>query len=135
MLDLPTQVSFQTCAIQTIPLFEETSKKTRSKPKYCPFVKIQHDGKELFINKTTVVWLLQENDSDRLFRVRNKQPYANESMKPLVAHPAIQPSSCEQVVIGDICVFEDSSDWKVGKILQFSYFKEKAKAAQVYLLK
>ena len=32
-------------------------------------------------------------------------------------------------------MFEDSSDWKVGKILQFSYNKEKVKAAQQYRAK
>lgn len=127
--------AFKQVPSNTIPLFEET-KSTRSKHQYCPFVRIQQDGRDLFINKTTVVWLLQESEkvsSDRLFRVRNKQPYANDSLKSCVSHSAIkQPSYCKEVAIGDICVFEDSSNWQVGKILQFSYYKEKAKAAQQY---
>ena len=37
------------------------------------------DGQNIFIRKTTAVWLLQEGErvsTDRLFRVRQKQPYS-----------------------------------------------------------
>ena len=69
----------------------------------------------------------QENErvsSDRLLQVRNKQPYANDNLKSSVLHPTIeQPSFCDEVAVGDICVFEDSSDWNVGMVLQFSHYK------------
>ena len=55
-----------------IPLYEEsgTSKCTKVDRK---FVEVIHNSEQLFIRKTTLVWLFQENErisSDRLFRVR-----------------------------------------------------------------
>ena len=44
----------------------------------------------------------------------------------------VQPSYCEEVSVGDICVFEQDGNWKAGKILQFSYHNEKTKGAQQY---
>ncbi len=74
-------------------------------------MKIERDGKDYFINKTTAVWLLQEGErvsSDRLFRVRSKQPYSNGSLKN-VSHPVSnQPSQCEHILVGDVCVFKYS---------------------------
>ena len=90
----------------------------------------------MFINKTTVVWLLQESErvsSDRLFRVRNKQPYTNENLKISIPQSTVeQPSYCEEVSVGDICVFEKDGNWIAGKILQFSHHNEKTKGAQQY---
>ena len=84
-----------------------------------------------------MVWLLQESErvsSDRLFRVRNKQPYTNENLQiiPQSTVEQVQPSYCEEVSVGDICVFEQDVNWKVGKILQFSHHNEKTKGAQQY---
>ena len=43
--------------------------------------------------------------SDHLFQVRNKQRYTNETPKPTVLHlTKAQPSHCEEVHIGDICL-------------------------------
>lgn len=42
-----------------IPLFEESKRSTWAKQ---TFVKIQWDGKDLFINKTTAAWLQQKNE-------------------------------------------------------------------------
>ncbi len=51
-----------------------------------PFLKVSgEDGKSVFIRKITAVWLFQEVErvsSDRLFRVRNKQPYSSFIKKP-----------------------------------------------------
>ena len=42
------------------------------------------NGRSVYIRKTTLVWLLQENErlsSDRLFRVREKQPFSSSAFK------------------------------------------------------
>ena len=76
--------------------------------------------------KTTVVWLLQEierGSSDRLFRVRSNKPYAidNEKVKP--SHETCEwPVYCNNVSVRYLCL---TCGWKVGKVLQFSYYKEK----------
>ncbi len=61
----------------TIPLFEEGDKKSRSVRKYFPNVNIERDGKDYFINKTTAVWLLQEGVLTASF---GKEPYSNGSL-------------------------------------------------------
>ncbi len=137
-LILKHTTAFKKVPSNTIPLFEETDKKSRSARKYCPNVKIERDGKDYFINKTTAVWLLQEGErvsSDRLFRVRNKQPYSSNGSLKNVSHiVSNQPSQGEEISLGNVCVFKYSgmSSWQIGKILKFSYYKQKAKASQQY---
>ena len=90
-------------------MFEETSKKIRSPRKHSPYVVIQDNGKDYFINKTTVVWLLQEGEkvsSNCLFRVRSKQPYLNDSMKSIHHPVSNEPSHCDEIAVGDLCVFQ-----------------------------
>ena len=119
-LVLKHKTAFKKVPSSTIPRFKDTDK-------HCPFVGIQCHGKDYFINKTTVVWLLQEGEkvsSDRLFRVRSKQPYTSDSLKT-VSHPvSSQPSHFEEIAIGDCVFFQDHemSIWKIGKVLKFSYF-------------
>ena len=54
-LVLKHKTAFKKVPSSTIPLFEETDKKTRSPRKHCPFLGIQRHRKDYFINKTTVV--------------------------------------------------------------------------------
>ena len=67
----------------------------------------------MYIHKTTAVWLLQEGErvsSDRLFRVRAKQPFSTDS-KPNVPVPIIAdiiPIVCDTVEISNLCVFKCS---------------------------
>ena len=81
-----------------------------------------HNGKYALIRKTTAVWLFQEGyrmSSDRLFRVRCKQPYSSnvshnqhtESANPIISH---------SIQIGEMCVFKQNQGWAIGKVLQFS---------------
>ena len=61
-----------------------TTQNQCSSNKHSPFLKLSDDT---FIRKTTAVWLLQEGErvsSDRLFRVRGKQPFSTETKKPLL---------------------------------------------------
>ena len=89
--------------------------------------------------------LLQESEkvsSDRLFRVRSKQPYnstsslTNSQQTVSSAVPHINEVLC----VGDFCAFmngHDSSNhiWKLGKVLQFSQYKEKLQGKQQYFSK
>ena len=63
-------------------MFEMKDDKNNSQklPSKCRLLEIEHNGKRMFIHKTTAVWLFQEGErvsADRLFRVRETQPYAN----------------------------------------------------------
>ena len=58
----------------------KTTEKKFESQKHCQLVEVvtQDSSKPVYINKTTVVWLFQEGErlsADRMFRVRNKQPY------------------------------------------------------------
>ena len=127
----------------SIPMFEkiDTSlKKSLPKSKYSPVVEVKHNGRVLFINKTTVVWLLQESErvsTNRLLRVRSNQPY-NNTTSQLPVHnetsstvPVIQ----QLIEVCNICVFQDPESitkWRIGKLLQFCNYLEKTKHSQQY---
>lgn len=67
----------------------KTKKGTKSKQKFSPFVEIRSHEGTFFIRKTTAVWLLQESErvsSDRLFRVRCKQPFDCKLTSHLSTH-------------------------------------------------
>ena len=136
-LTVKHKTAFKRVPCNTIPMFEETNKKARSPLKHSPYVVIQVNGKDYCINKTTVVWLLQEGERvscDRLFRVRSKQPYTNDSVKS-VPHPVgNEPAHCDKIAVGDLCVFQvqGTSNWRVGKVLKFCYYKQKAMTCQQY---
>ena len=92
--------------------------------KHSPFVPVQHNGKQLFIRKSTAVWLFSEGErisADRLFRVRNKQPFSESTKKILEA------TASEIVCIGDVCAFHIPKDCRIGRVLHFSYYKETTK--------
>ena len=77
------------------------------------FLEVIHNGEPIYIRKSTVVWLLQEGErvsSDRLLRVRAKQPY-NSSMKflPSVNKSGLIPQVMDTIKLGDFCVFLDKS--------------------------
>ena len=136
-LTLKHATAFKKVPSSTVSLFEQTDKKSRSLRKHCPYVVIKHEGKDIHINKTTVVWMLQEGERiscDRLFRVRNKQPYSNDSQESVSHQASNKPTQCDEIALGDVCVFKDigSSDWQLGKVLKFSYYKQKTKASQQF---
>ncbi len=112
----------------------DSSKRKMSKRKFCPYVKVEHNGKSLFLNKTTVVWLYQEGErvsSDGLFRVRSKQPFSSETPKHALheeVKTAGNPVVCTTLEMGDVCIFKIlPTEWKIGRVLQFSYYHEKRK--------
>lgn len=105
-----------------------------SSKKPFPFVEVQANGQNVFIHKTTAVWLLQEGErisSDRLFRVRCKQPFAIEPLKVdtgtiPVTSPTITTPKANFIDLDACCSFsqatvidknmEDNSWLKVGSI-------------------
>ena len=129
--------SFKRLPQTSLPIYQQESVKGKTtKINHCPFVEIKHNGNTLYIHKTTAVWLLQEGErvsSDRLFRVRSKQPYACEPSPQIRSSCGTNPIVCQSLQVGNICVFIDSKDkWKIGRVLQFSYYLEKTKSAQQY---
>ena len=89
----------------------------------------------MYIRKSTAIWLFQEYErvsSDRLFRVRTKQPNSSESHANIPKTTDVNnlPAICETIHVGDVCVFQNTngSEWKLGKVLQF--FTILAKAAK-----
>ena len=108
-----------------------------SPKKHSEFVQVSHNGKAVFIRKTTAIWLFQEYErvsSDRLFRVRMKQPNSSESHVnlPKASDANHLPARCEAINIGDICVFQNTScsEWKLGKVLRFFYHNDKNSKGQ-----
>ena len=56
--------------------------------------------------------------SDRLFRVREKQPYSNKSASiELSIMNGTKPHIMETVKVGDMCVFNKDNGWEIGRIL------------------
>ena len=116
----------------TLPLYsvEQSEKKMTKRCKsHDTFIPIEHNGKQIFIHKVTAVWLFQEGErvsSDRLFRVRSKQPHSHEPYKALnVTSEQIDnkmPVVCETIQIGDVCVFsENEEEWKLGRVVKFAF--------------
>ena len=95
---------------------------------------MEHNGKEIYVRKRTVVWLFTEGErvsNDRLFRVRAIQPFSSNSPASTTSEHQQTPYRSNHVSIGDICAFKKNDGrFRVGKVLQFAYFKEKAKKAQ-----
>lgn len=111
-------------------------KASTAKKKHCRFVELTQNGKKVFISKTTAVWLLQEGErvsSDRLFRVRSKQPYTCEAKPNRLTASDVVPTVSKVINVGDICVFVKSHEcWQIGRVLQFSFYLEKTKGSQQY---
>ena len=101
---------------------------------------VEHNGKRMFIHKTTAVWLFQEGErvsANCLFRVREIQPYiinsavisSCEDSKPAVV------TKLPVLEVGNICVFlkkRGDSIWQIGRVLQFAYYLERTKKAKQY---
>ena len=91
---------------------------------------VDFNGKTVHIRKTTAVWLFQDGErvsSDRLFRVRCKQPYSSSISlsKQLVDSVGSQPVVSSKVQLGEFCVFKKGKGWSIGRILQFAKYKKR----------
>ena len=78
----------------------------------------------------TVVWLFQESErisSDRLFRVRAKQPFSKMHVSSRQSRDSKLPKFEDQISVGDFCVFRIRDGWRIGKVVQFVDYKEQLK--------
>lgn len=140
-------ITFKRIKNSALPLFDaveqisDKSKERKSeKGKHCYYVEVLagDKSKPVYINKTTIVWLLQEGErvsADRLFRVRNKQPFSSCDVgyRDYNLQNEINPVVCKTISVSNICIFKFSpTNWKIGKIQNFSYFKEKTKTGRQY---
>ena len=91
------------------------------------FVEVCLQSKRVHIHKSMAIWLFQDSErlsTDRIFRVRAKQPY--ESQDPLhpmptcIGHNSTQPTVSEYILVGDICAFRGTDNSKIGRVLQFA---------------
>ena len=125
-----------------LPLYKSTldDQKNDTTPPTA-FLKVEHNGKEIYVRKRTVVWLFTEGErvsNDRLFRVRAIQPFSSNSPASTTSEHQQTPYRSNHVSIGDICAFKKNDGrfrvfcflFKICKLEQFAYFKEKAKKAQ-----
>jgi len=123
-------------------LFEIKDDKDNSKtsPSKCRLLEIEQNGKRMFIHKTTAVWLFQEGErvsADRLFRVREIQPYATNS-KVVTSTEDSKPEVVTKLPVlevGNICAFlkkRGDCIWQIGRVLQFAYYLERTKKARQY---
>ena len=96
---------------------EETHRK-----KFSPFVEVSLNDHTFSIRKTTAIWLLQENErvsSDRLFSVRDKQPFTSTS-HPVMSISCANPVISATLTVGDLCLFKATLDWELESILDFT---------------
>ena len=99
----------------------DTKQNNCHQKKHSEFIPVSHNNKTVYIRKSTAIWLLQEFEhvsSDRLFRVRTKQPNSSEfqvnlSEKKLTVVKSL-PQKCEVINIG-MCVFFRNIDVVSGR--------------------
>lgn len=131
---------FEVCEDSELPSKGKLQYKMHpSKSKFSPYLEVKANGRSFYIRKTTTVWLLQEGErvsADRLFRVRCKQPFSSGGLKLITDNlPSSKqgiPVIADNVQIGQLCAFAIEDGWKIGKVLQFSKYKERTKNAQKY---
>ena len=132
-------LKFEKVESSTIPLYTAKPNEHHSKndKKYPLYLEIECKGKKIFIRKTTAVWLFQESEyvsSDRLFRVRSKQPNTtprNEFTQASDIDSSV-PQVCTSISVGEICIFKCTKTWHIGKVLQFKFTQGKTMKLQQY---
>ena len=72
--------------------------------------------------------------SDRLFRVRNKQPNTNQRIEPTQSLDvdAPLPVVCSSIKVGGICIFKSTEARHVDKVLQFKFTQARTIKSQQY---
>ena len=88
-----------------------------------PFVEVCIKGHTFMVRKTTAIWLFQESErvsADRLFRVRDKQPFATSTSKAPDIPNYTLAKALPVIQVGELCVMKVSNSWKLGRVLQFA---------------
>ena len=129
LIQMQEHVSYKKMQSGTsLPIYTKNPVQSSKASKKCSrFVEVCHVGHTIYIHKTTAVWLFQEGkrvSSDRLFRVREKQPYSSVTTNEIDTNATVL-TICDVISIGDICAFKfpEPCKWKLGKVLQFCYTK------------
>ena len=102
------------------------------------FLKLEFPGREdVYIRKRTAIWLLQNTErvsSDRLFRVRSKQPFTQEKTTRVCIVNQAQPAiMAVTLTVGDLCIFKVKNgglNFKVGRVMHFIKIGNRKKHAQ-----
>ena len=87
------------------------------------------------IRKTTAIWLFQESErvsADRLFRVRDKQPFATSTSKAPDIPNYTVAKALPVIQVGELCVMKASDSWKLGRVLQFAKYDSSKKFSKSY---
>lgn len=135
------QKRYKRVSTSTIPMYTEITcdDKEQQQKKFTQFVEVKHSGKTFYIRKSSAVWLFQECEqvsTDRLFRVRSKQPFLSNfepdsvQVKSSDENISVLPQKLEVIRIGDVCIFQIKQEWKIGKILHFYYQSGKTQKSQ-----
>ena len=107
-----------------MPSYAFTDSDMNAGKKFSPYVEVSLNDRTFSIRKITAIWLLQENErvsSDRLFRVREKQPFSSTSQS-LIPISCANPVMLATLTVGDLCLFKLTTDWELGCILQFAKY-------------
>ena len=121
-----------------IPLYDITEEGRKENTDLChksPFVEVKYKGKTIYVQKTTIVWLLTEGEhlsTDRLFRVRSKQPFSSDTETSSSVVALSQPYVSETISGADLCAFKKEEIFRIGKVLNFAIYKEKTKKNREY---
>ena len=140
LVQMQEAVSYKKVSGTSLPIYTKSPvQSSKATTKFSRFVEVNHIGGTIYIHKTTAVWLFQEGErvsADRLFRVRQKQPYScitTHTKEIRISDSNAVPTTCEVITVGDICAFRfPECKWKLGKVLQFSYTSEKTKMKRQY---
>eukprot|EP00731_Ephydatia_muelleri_P021814 Em0014g405a len=80
LVQMQEAVSLKKVSGTSLPIYTKNPvQSSKATTKFSRFVEVNHIGGTIYIHKTTAVWLFQEGErvsADRLFRVRQKQPYS-----------------------------------------------------------
>ena len=105
-------------------------------PTSTPFVKIDVPGhNDIYIRKRTAIWLLQDTErvsSDRIFRVRSKQPYTDKRKEhDSLLQTETKPVQATFIITADVCMFMNTDSYQIGRVMHFIKYGKDGKHLQV----
>ncbi|KAL5475254.1 hypothetical protein EMCRGX_G027330 [Ephydatia muelleri] len=127
LVQMQEAVSLKKVSGTSLPIYTKNPvQSSKATTKFSRFVEVNHIGGTIYIHKTTAVWLFQEGErvsADRLFRVRQKQPYSCitiHTKEIRISDSNAIPTTCE--VITKAARMEGSSDVEsdlVGEVFEY----------------
>ena len=89
-------------------------------------MKVEHNGRSLFLNKKRVEWLFQDCERvscECLFRARSKKPFPSESPKHALPEGTNNTNDqivCSSLKVGNASIFKVSPTELKISVIQFS---------------